>query len=234
MSTAAATSAPGSAPGPVRAKPSRVAKFALWLFEAFGALIAFVAFENLVSLVAGIIASIVVGMLLVVVQVRRDKRVSPFTVYVASSVVVFGILGLYFQSDFFLKIEPAFGNAATGLFFLGTAYFKRPIIGEVLARQSGKTLGPRGTRYVQNLTILWGLFFFVRVLGNVALAYSDLTLDESLPLRLSLGWGSFIVLIVGENLYRWLRYGDKAFKDHPLDDFLEAPDPAPPEPLKHA
>lgn len=206
------------------AQGSRFSKFAMWLFETFGALIAFVLFENLVSLTAAIIASIVMGALLVTIQIRRDRRVSPFTIYVAASVVVFGVLGLVFQSDFFMKIEPAFGNAATGLFFLGTAYFGRPIFGELFERQSGRTLGPRGRRYVARLTIAWGIFFFVRAAGNVALAYSDMTLDETLPLRLSVGWASFAVMIGGEWLIRWMRHGAKAFVDHPLDDFIAAPE----------
>ncbi len=205
---------------------ARLGKFLMWLLEAFGALIAFVLFENLVSLTAAIVASIAVGALLVGIQIRRDRRVSPFTIYVAASVVVFGVLGLVFQSDFFMKVEPAFGNAATGLFFLGTAYFKRPIFGELFERQSGRTLGPRGRRYVTRLTLAWGVFFFVRAAGNVALAYSDMTLDETLPLRLSVGWASFAVMIGGEWLVRWLRHGAKAFADHPLDDFIAAPEPS--------
>ena len=62
---------------------ARVARFVV---EAFGPLIAFYVFEHVYGLVAAIISGIVSGTTLVAMQIARERKISPFTAFVASSV----------------------------------------------------------------------------------------------------------------------------------------------------
>src|SRR6185369_10427681 len=97
-----------------------------------------------VSLLAAIISSIVIGAALVIVQIARDRRISPFTAFVAASVVVFGALDLKYQTGFFVKLEPALGNAFAGLFFLGTVLVGRPLLVELVEKQLGRAMRDTG------------------------------------------------------------------------------------------
>ncbi|HEY1956596.1 MAG TPA: VC0807 family protein [Polyangiaceae bacterium] len=177
-------------------KPSRagVVRFVL---ESFGPLIVFVALEHAVSLLAAIISSIVTGAILVGLQISRDKKISPFTAYVAASVAVFGVLDLKYQTGFFVKIEPALGNVVTGLFFLGTVAVGRPLIVELAQKQSPEPFTERRIRYLRTLTIVWGIFFFMRASAYVWMAY-HLSIDQALAVRSVAGPVSFGVLIIGE------------------------------------
>ncbi|HEY2366799.1 MAG TPA: septation protein IspZ, partial [Polyangiaceae bacterium] len=74
------------------------------MLESFGPLIVFIALEHAVSLFAAIVSSIVTGVLLVVLQIARDKKISPLTAYIAASVAVFGALDMKYQTGFFVKI----------------------------------------------------------------------------------------------------------------------------------
>jgi intracellular septation protein A len=194
------------------AKTSRWGAVIRFLLESFGPLIVFVAFEHAVSLFAAIVSSIVTGVILVVVQIARDKKISPFTAYIAASVAVFGVLDMKYQTGFFVKIEPAIGNTLTGLFFLSTVAFGKPIIVELAQRQRAEPFKPRVLSYLRGLTIAWGLFFFVRAAAYVWMAYR-LTIDQALAIRSIAGPASFGVMIVGEWGFRYLRWGKKAFDE---------------------
>lgn len=183
---------------------------ARFLLESFGPLIVFVACEHAISLLAAIVSSIVTGTILVVLQIARDRKVSPFTAYVAASVAVFGALDLKYRTGFFVKIEPALGNVLTGLFFVGTVALGRPLLVELVEKQRGKPLADRGKLYIRALTVAWGLFFFVRASAYVWMAY-HLTIDQALAIRSIAGPASFGVMIVGEMGVRWLRFGKAAF-----------------------
>jgi intracellular septation protein A len=181
----------------------------IWALESFGPLLAFLAFEHLLGLLAAIISSIVIGALLVVRQIARDKKVSPFTAFIALSVVVFGVLDLRYQTGFFVKLEPALGNAVTALFFLGTVVIGKPVIVE-FARRQRPELSERGLVYLRKLTVAWGVFFILRTGVYVWMAY-HLSLDAALAIRGIAGPVSFGVMIFGEMGFRYLIYGKKAF-----------------------
>jgi intracellular septation protein A len=178
-------------------EPSRAAGIVRFVLESFGPLIVFVVLEHVVSLFAAIVSSIVAGVILVALQVVRDRKISPFTAYVAASVAVFGVLDLKYQSGFFVKLEPALGNTFTGLFFLGTVLLGRPVILELAQKQRKKPFTERGVAYLRGLTIAWGLFFFVRATAYVWMAYR-LTIDQALAIRSIAGPVSFGVMIAGE------------------------------------
>jgi intracellular septation protein A len=185
-----------------------------FVLESFGPLIVFVVLEHAVSLLAAIISSIVTGVVLVAVQIKRDGKISPFTAYIAASVALFGGLDLKYQSGFFVKLEPALGNVLTGLFFLGTVAVGRPVIVELAQKQRSEPFTERGVAYLRALTMIWGLFFFVRAAAYVWMAYR-LTIDQALAIRSVAGPVSFGVMIVGEWGVRYLRFGKAAFEKKP-------------------
>ena len=191
-------------------KRPRWAGVARFVLESFGPLIVFIALEHAVSLFAAIVSSIVTGVILVVLQIARDKKISPFTAYIAASVAVFGVLDMKYQTGFFVKIEPAIGNALTGLFFLSTVVFGKPIILELAQKQRDEPFTPRAVIYLRALTVAWGLFFFLRASVYVWMAYR-LTIDQALAIRSVASPASFGAMIVGEWGFRYLRWGKKAF-----------------------
>lgn len=188
------------------------AGFARFLAESFGPLVVFWVLEHTLGLLAAIISSIACGVVLVVLQVVRDKAVSPFTAFVAASVAIFGALDLKYQTGFFVKLEPALGNTITGIFFLSTVAFGKPIIRELAEKQRGSKLPDRASGYLRSLTIVWGFFFFVRAALYVWMAFK-LTLDQALAVRAIASPVSFCAMIFGEMGVRWLRWGKEAFKD---------------------
>ena len=195
---------------PVGTKKAKWAGVVRFVLESFGPLIAFVVLEHTVSLFAAIVSSVVTGVVLVALQIHRDKKVSPFTAYIAASVAVFGVLDLKYQTGFFVKIEPAIGNALTGLFFLATVVFGRPIIAELAQKQRAEPFKPSSVAYLRAVTIAWGLFFFVRASIYVWMAYR-LTIDQALAIRSVGGPLSFGVMIFGEMGVRYMKWGKKAF-----------------------
>jgi len=194
-------------------KPRKWAAVVRFVLESFGPLIVFVTFEHAISLFAAIVSSIVTGVILVIVQIARDKKISPFTAYIAASVAVFGVLDLKYQTGFFVKIEPAIGNALTGLFFLSSVFFGKPIIVELAQKQQrAEPFKPQVLAYLRSLTIAWGVFFFVRASIYVWMAYR-LTIDQALAVRSVASPASFGGMIVGEWGFRYLRWGKKAFDE---------------------
>ncbi len=177
---------------------------AAWTFQNFGPLIVFIAFEHLVGLLAAIISGIVSGVILVAWQIIRERKISSFTAFIAASVVGFGMLDLHYQTGFFVKIEPALGNALSGCFFLGTVLVGRPIVIELAEKAMGRSIPVTAHPYLRNWTIVWGLFFFVRAAVFVWMAHS-LSIDRSLAVRAIVGplsfGGMFLVEMATRRLF---------------------------------
>jgi intracellular septation protein A len=190
---------------------SRLVGAARWLLESFGPLIAFLVFEHAFGLVSAIVASIVLSAGLVTTQIVRDRKISVFTGFVAASVIVFGFLDLHYRTGFFIKIEPALGNCATGIFFLATVIMGRPVIIEFAEKALGRKLPDTLRGYFVFWTLIWALFFFLRAGAYVWMAY-HLSIDRALVLRSFVGPVSFIVLIGAEMGVRFLRFGRRAFQ----------------------
>ena len=186
----------------------------LWLLESFGPLLVFYVVEHAVSMRAAIVSSIAIGVLLVARQIVRDRKVSPFTAFVATSVAVFGVLDLSLTTPFFLKLEPALGNFATAAFFLGSVALGRPVIVEIaekqMATEEARAKLQRVRGYLTQVTVAWGLLFVVRAAAYVWMAFR-LTLDQTLLVRAILGPASIVVMVVGEMGFRYARFGKKAF-----------------------
>ncbi len=178
----------------------RLLKLATWVLESFGPLLAFWIALRIAGLLTAIWVSIIVGVALVVREIVRDRKISPFTAFIATSVAVFGVLDLHYQSGFFIKIEPALGNAATGVFFIGSVFWGRPVIIELAERSAGKTL-PHARRYLTGWTVVWGVFFFVRAAAFVWMAF-NLSLEKAILVRGFAGPISFAPLFAGEMLLR--------------------------------
>ena len=203
---------------PEAPKQSRLAGIVRFVLESFGPLIVFVALEHAVSLYAAIVSSIVTGAILVAIQIVRDRKISPFTMYIAASVAIFGALDMKYQSGLFVKLEPAIGNTLTALFFIGSVLFGRPLILELAQKQRAEPLSANARRYLRGLTVVWGLFFFLRASIYVWMAYR-FTIDQALAIRSVGSPASFGVMIVGEMGVRYLRWGKAAFGDgakHPV------------------
>ena len=167
-----------------------------WGLETFGPLLAFVIFEHTLGLVAAIVSGIVTGAVLVTLQIVREKKISPFTAFVAASVVVFGALDLHYRTGFFVKIEPALGNAITGIFFLGTVVIGRPILIEFAEKRMGRKL-ERAYPYLRGWTVVWALYFFLRAAIYVWMAYR-LTIDQAMAIRSVAGPMSFGAMFLAE------------------------------------
>ena len=177
---------------------------AAWIFKNFGPLIVFIAFEHLVGLFAAIISGVVTGAILVAWEIIRERTISPFTAFIAASVVGFGILDLHYQTGFFVKIEPALGNVLTGCFFLGTVVIGKPIVIEFAEKAMGRKLPETAHPYLRTWTIVWGAFFFVRAAVYVWMAYR-LSIDQALAVRgivgpISFG-GMFLVEMATRRLF---------------------------------
>ncbi len=177
--------------------------------ETFAPLLIFYAFEHLVSLLAAIISGIACGVLIVAMQIKREKKASAFTLFVAGSVVGFGILDLRYQTGFFVKLEPALGNAITGLFFVGSVLWGAPVIIEFAERSLGRKI-EKARGYLTTWTLLWGLFFFLRAGTYVWMAY-NVSLDRALVVRGLAGPLSFVAMFGLEMATRFLLYGKRAF-----------------------
>jgi len=220
---------PGASPKLFRypqamATGGRYGGLARWVVETFGPLLAFLAFEHTLGLVAAIVASSVASVALVGTQIARDRKVSPFTAFIAASVLVFGALDLRYQTGFFVKIEPALGNAATGLFFLGSVLVRRPVIIELAERTSGRKMD-KVYGYLTAWTVVWSVFFFIRASVYVWMAYS-LSLDSALVVRGVVGPLSFGAMFLVEMAVRRLVYGRKAFEATPASPLMTT-DPPP-------
>lgn len=199
---------------------SRVTGALRFFAETFAPLLIFFAFEHLVSLLAAIISGIVSGVVLVAIQIARDRKLSPFTLFIAASVVAFGILDLRYQTGFFVKLEPALGNAVTGAFFVGSVLWGAPVIVELAEKSLGKKLD-KARRYLTMWTLLWGAFFFLRAGVYVWMAY-NVSLDRALVIRGVVGPLSFVGMFALEMSVRFLFYGKKAFGKQPPE-----PEPEP-------
>ena len=175
-----------------------------WGFETFGPLIVFVLFEHTMGLVAAIISGILTGAVLVTLQIVREKKISPFTAFIATSVVVFGALDLHYRTGFFVKIEPALGNAVTGFFFLGTVIIGRPIIIELAEKLMGRKL-ERAHGYLRGWTVVWALYFFLRAAVYVWMAYR-LSIDEAMAIRSTVAPLSFGAMFLIEMATRKLLF----------------------------
>jgi intracellular septation protein A len=196
---------------PQKKSGSGIVRTARFVIESFGPLIIFYVCEHSYGLLAAIISGIVTGAILVGIQITRERKISPFTAFVAASVVVFGAVDLKYRTGFAVKIEPALGNVITGIFFIGTAVFGRPLVNELLEKQLGKPLDPALRNYFRDYTIALGFYMFVRAGVFVWMAY-NLTLDQVLFVRGTALPLSFVVPIVGEMLVRHFMFGRKEFR----------------------
>jgi intracellular septation protein A len=216
--TRSATALPTATADPPRAPTALAAARRVlgWVLETFGPLLAFWIALRLGGLVAAIVVGIATGAALVLRTVVRERRVSPFTAFVAASVAVFGVLDLRYRSGFFVKLEPALGNAATGLFFLGSVLWRRPVILEFAERTAGRAL-TRARRYLTAWTAVWGAYFLLRAGAYVWMAY-HLSLERALWLRAVAGNLSMAALALSEFAVRFALYGRKAFVRAPTPD----------------
>lgn len=187
-------------------KPGAWGRAIGWGFETFGPLIAFVLFEHTLGLVAAIISGIVTGAVLVTLQIVREKKFSPFTAFIAASVVVFGALDLHYRTGFFVKIEPALGNAVTAIFFLGTVAIGKPLLIELAEKRAGKSIPARAHGFLRAWTVLFALYFFLRCAAYVWMAY-HLTIDQAMAARSVIGPISFGVVFAIVFLSRRIVFG---------------------------
>lgn len=190
-------------------RATAIFRFAFWIAETFGSAIAFYTCLHFWGIKTAVVVGILVGVAYVAREIVRDRRISPYTAFVAANVAVFGLLDLRYQSGFFLKLEPAFGNAATAVFFLGSLCAKRPLLVDLAERAAQRDLS-RAHGYLRVLTGIWGLFFFVRAAAHVWLAY-HVDLERALLLRALLGPLSFGAMIVLERPLRYMVFGKRAF-----------------------
>ncbi len=107
-------------------------------------------------------AAFMVAMLLSLVLTRALLGKLPIMPLVSGVVVlVFGGLTLWLQDDLFIKMKPTIVNTLFGMVLLGGLAFGKPLLPYVL--DSVFRLTDEGWR---QLTLRWGLFFFVLAVIN--------------------------------------------------------------------
>jgi intracellular septation protein A len=185
-------------------RPTPAAAFS-WVFDSFGPLLIYLVVLRFAGLLAAIVSGIVVGVGLVVRDFLRTRKLSAFTVYSALMVVVFGGLDLRYQTGFFVKLEPVIGNTATALFFLGSVAVGRPILQEMAEKLFGRSLAHR-SGYLRAWTLGWGLFFVLRALGYLWMAY-HVDLEQALVARAVLGPLSIALMVGAEIVVRRRLFG---------------------------
>ena len=89
------------------------------------------------------------------------RRLPTMPLVTAVFVLVFGGLTLYLNDEVFIKLKPTIVNAMFGIILLGGLAFGRSFLKIVFADVFHLT--PEGWR---QLTLRWGLFFFVLALLN--------------------------------------------------------------------
>ncbi|NTF88837.1 septation protein A [Agrobacterium rhizogenes] len=76
-------------------------------------------------------------------------------------VLIFGALGIYLQSEIFIKMKPTIVNALFGVALLGGLFFGKSLLGYVF--NAAFQLDAEGWR---KLTFRWGIFFLVLAVLN--------------------------------------------------------------------
>jgi len=184
-----------------------------WVLEAFGPLFVFWGFEHTWGLVPAIVSGVVVGVVLVVFQWRREKSPSKLTIINACSVALFGVLDLSFRSAFFIKLEPVLGNLVWAGIFLVSVLTGPGLIVEMVERTAGR-MKDSVRAYMRAVTVAWGVFFIVRAAAYTWVAFT-LTVDQALAVRGVVGPVSFVGMFALEMGVRYFRYGKKAFGSAP-------------------
>ena len=159
-------------------------------------------------------ATLVAGLRLVYVLIRT-KRVDAFALFM---MVIFGfslLLSFLTGSEKFLLVKESFGNIATGLFFLISCLFGKPLIYEASKRFASlgrDELAEWDERWSRSrdfrkmfvfVSVVWGVVFLVEAIGQIPLVFV-------LPAPVMTTIGSLATpLLIGALLVWTLWYGPR-------------------------
>ena len=173
-----------------------------FVFLNFGPLLVFYAANHFYGLKVAVLVSVIWTVGEILFKVVQKLPVSPFFLFTAAVVVIFGLVDLYLQQSVLFKFEAALSSMMMGVFFAASLFGGKPIIREIAEAQGriAKELSPDGEYYFRFLTQAWSFSFFAKAAFYVwvALNYS---LEQGLVIRGIVGsattYGLMFVSIFG-------------------------------------
>ena len=134
-------------------------------------LAAFFVVNSLYGLLGAAVASVMMGMAVLLVIWVRQSRVSPFVIFSLFIAIMMTVAAVWLQNDLFIKLEATLFNAAFSLVLLGGVSCGRHTMKDFFAAQFDLTDDTWRT-----LTIRWGIFFAMLAVAN-EVAWRNLPVD---------------------------------------------------------
>lgn len=119
-----------------------------------GPLAAFFITYKTVGLIEATAALVLATLLSLAYTYAKTKKIAPMPLITGVMVTVFGILTVYLNDEYFIKIKPTIVNLMFAAILLGGLFFKKPLLKFALG--SALELEDKGWFI---LTKRWGLFF---------------------------------------------------------------------------
>jgi uncharacterized membrane protein len=150
--------------------------------------------------------AIAVGVTFVQVLVHCFYRLkmTPFFLTASGFTLLFGGMDLLIKTPRFFRLEPFAQNTLLGLIFMATVMTGTPIVSwfaQALPAQIRPKLDDTAEHYLRNVTIAWSIYFFLKGLLFLYLAFR-VDLGRLIILRSVIGGVSFVMMFGAEYLYR--------------------------------
>lgn len=138
----------------------------------------------------------------------RRIKISPFLIVASGFTLLFGTLDLFLNEPRYFRLEPFAQSFILSLVFAISSFTESPIaawFASSLPASIRPDLGEETHRYLKRVTLAWAVYFFLKALFFLYLAFS-VNLGELILLRSVLGGASLVAMFVGELVYRkWFR-----------------------------
>jgi len=186
---------------------SPLIKLVGFIVENFGPLVIFMAVEPFGGLKAAIGASLVFGVLDIIVRLSTGREISKLYWFCFIVTGVFGALDLYVTDPFIFKYESVATNLLTAGFFGITLFGGKPLIQEFAERTMPPEKKERKdiTNYLWFLTLGWTLYFVTKAVVYAFVSYS-FPLTQAMQFRSVFGAVTLVGMFAGEKLARPLLF----------------------------
>ncbi len=189
----------------------RLRDLVVFVVRNFGPLVAFLAVNRWLGLLAAIAASMAVAVVEVVVLLARKKPPTRLFVMTTVLTLAFGAVDLWMQRSVLFRFEAVITNVLTGVWFGATLFGDKTMLLELYekTRKPEDPMPPETPSYLRMLTTVWTLYFFAKaaLYAWIGVVYP---LDRAIEIRAVVGTASFVALLGGERLvrrplFRWLK-----------------------------
>lgn len=133
--------------------------------------------------------------------------ISPFFLVASGFTVLLGSIDLLVASPRFFRLEPFAQNFVMGTVFLVTLFTRLPLVAWFAAALPEKVrpnLDEHGHHYLRKVTLVWVVYFYIKSLIFLYLAY-QVDLGNLILLRSLIGGVSLVLMFVGEIIFRKFR-----------------------------